>query len=48
LAQLELAVKITQTHGSLIDFRPLDDYAVYLDEQYSVLQSLAESFPFKR
>jgi tripartite-type tricarboxylate transporter receptor subunit TctC len=48
LAQPELAVKITQTHGSLIDFRPLDDYAVYLDEQYSVLQSLAESFPFKR
>lgn len=43
-----LARRIERQHGSLVDYRPLDDYARYLDEQYAVLQSLTEDMTFSR
>lgn len=44
----ELASRIEKAHGSLVDYRPLDDYALYLDDQYTVLQSLTEEIAFSR
>lgn len=43
-----LRSRIEEVHGSLVDYRPLDDYARYLDEQYTVLQSLTEEVAFSR
>ncbi|MCA1773128.1 MAG: tripartite tricarboxylate transporter substrate binding protein [Halomonas sp.] len=44
----EVANRIERAHGSLVDYRPLDDYARYLDDQHAVLQSLTEEIAFSR
>lgn len=48
LAQPALAHTIEHTHGSLIDYRPLSNYADYLNQQYTLLKSLSESVAFER
>ncbi|MBF57847.1 tripartite tricarboxylate transporter substrate binding protein [Halomonas sp. FeN2] len=48
LAQPMLARTIEHTHGSLIDYRPLNDYGDYLNNQYMLLKSLSESVAFER
>ncbi|NVF14371.1 tripartite tricarboxylate transporter substrate binding protein [Vreelandella maris] len=48
LAQPKLARTIEHSHGSLIDYRPLNDYADYLNHQYTLLKSLSESVAFER
>jgi len=48
LAQPMLARTIEHTHGSLIDYRPLNDYGDYLNHQYTLLKSLSESVAFER
>lgn len=48
LAQPALARTIEHSHGSLIDYRPLDAYSDYLNHQYTLLKSLSESVAFER
>ncbi|MCL5424212.1 MAG: tripartite tricarboxylate transporter substrate binding protein [Gammaproteobacteria bacterium] len=48
LTQPKLARTIEHSHGSLIDYRPLNNYADYLNHQYTLLKSLSESVAFER
>ena len=48
LEQPTLVHTIEYTYGTLVNYRPLNDYADYLNHQYALLQSLSESIAFER
>ncbi|WP_445011239.1 Bug family tripartite tricarboxylate transporter substrate binding protein [Vreelandella stevensii] len=44
----DLEHHLMDSHGSLVDFRPLEAYGQYLDEQYQQLESLTQRLAFER
>lgn len=48
LAEPELVQTLEQAYGSFVDFKALDAYEHYLEEQYQQLQALAGAIQFQR
>ena len=48
LEQPTLARTIEHNYGTLVNYRPLNEYAEYLNDQFTLLQSLSENIAFER